>query len=84
MTETIYLKVTIDYDETAGGEFDDSACFLLERDLSEYTGVSKVSAEIVKPPRTKTKTVRRSSRTGKFVTKEIADQLPAETQEERV
>lgn len=82
MTETINLKVTVTYDETASGEFDDSACFVLERELSEYTGVSSVLAEIVRPR--KQKTVRRSSKTGKFVSKDAADQNKDTTQTEKI
>jgi hypothetical protein len=41
------LKLTVEYDDTAAGEFDDSALFILERDM----GMKGVSAKfLVAPP----------------------------------
>jgi hypothetical protein len=40
------LTLTVEYDDTAAGECDDSALFILERDM----GMKGVRAEFLKPP----------------------------------
>lgn len=41
------INLHVVYDSTACGEFDDSACFILERELMKYNGVKAVRAETV-------------------------------------
>jgi hypothetical protein len=45
--DTIILKVSIDRDEHASGDLDDSCAFVIEQELIKFKGVERVKVETI-------------------------------------